>query len=172
MKKDIKYLYSTNIEFYKKSVELLAFTFAKRQHETFNEKSFEQYLEEEQKYFREKGPILVKFTEETKRSYYYYCAFLDNKIVGIIIWFKYIQENMVWVDVLAVDEECRRIGIGSNLIYSIFKENKEVDEIRLRTAYFNNAGAITFYEKLGFERVLMAEWGIEFSLKRKNVLKI
>ena len=73
-----------------------------------------------------------------------------HKIVGFIVGVK-TSKTMVKIPMLAVSENYRRKGIGTELLTSFLKklsmQNIKQVELEVRT---NNTAAIAFYEKHGF----------------------
>ena len=72
----------------------------------------------------------------------------NNEIIGVITGRAYYNE--VHIGDLIVDNNCRRIGLGSKLVNTVEKEysNKGYDKITLTTFGFQ---APEFYKKLGYE---------------------
>lgn len=70
-------------------------------------------------------------------------------IIGFCII--YIKLDLGKIEVLYVDENCRRIGIGTKLINNAMKwfALNNIHEIEL-TVVYGNDDAISFYQKFGF----------------------
>ena len=78
-------------------------------------------------------------------------AFVDNVLVGYVIVSRYVD---AWhVMNVAVASDNRRRGVASELLGALFEQTQADDrrgytlEVRV-----SNAGAISLYERLGFER--------------------
>lgn len=74
---------------------------------------------------------------------------LNNEPIGR--FYVYYGERKVRVLEIALLEKYRRIGIGSKLLITVIEEAGRLGKnLNLQVAWFN-AGAYTFYEKLGFK---------------------
>lgn len=80
------------------------------------------------------------------RSNENYIAIYDNEIVGFIFSIK--DQDKIIIDLMWVKESFRKMGIGKNLIKSIFRDENHMQSF-VKTQITNYA-AIRLYEKMGF----------------------
>ena len=101
--------------------------------------------------------LLIDLFNEYKDNYklinndftHNYCYFLDNKIVGFIIY-STLYENTEIIDIF-VSKNYRNKKIGYKLLNKVIQDHKD-NNITLEVNV-NNVAAINLYKKLGFEIV-------------------
>lgn len=103
-----------------------------------------------------------KFTEKYKESledssFYGVVAIEENKVVGVLIS-RVInrlakKKNILFIDDLIVNEQCRNTGIGKLLIQTAttYAISKDCEALEL-TSMIQNINAHRFYENNGFEK--------------------
>ena len=103
-----------------------------------------------------------KFTQKYKESlednsFYGIVAIENNKVVGVLIS-RVInrlakKKNILFIDDLIVNENCRNIGIGKLLIQTAtaYAISKDCGALEL-TSMIQNINAHRFYENNGFEK--------------------
>ncbi len=77
-----------------------------------------------------------------------FLAYDNEKLIGGAIGF--VEYNWYYLDLLWIDEQYRRIGVGTNLIRIIekFAMSKKLTGVRVETWDFQARG---FYEKMGYK---------------------
>ena len=77
-----------------------------------------------------------------------FLAYDNEKLIGGAIGF--VEYNWYYLDLLWIDEQYRRIGVGTNLIRIIekFVISMELTGVRVETWDFQARG---FYEKMGYK---------------------
>ncbi|WP_413853488.1 GNAT family N-acetyltransferase [Candidatus Ruminimicrobium bovinum] len=88
--------------------------------------------------------IIAKQVNET------FSMFYDNDIVGILIY--RIQDNICYVDKLAVSTKYQSLGIGKTLVNELFDECKVLKIKKIWLYTFEYSRNMKFYESLGFIR--------------------
>lgn len=79
------------------------------------------------------------------------CCYADNCVIGLICG--YFAGDEADITSIAVDENYRRLGIGSKLIQEFLKNLPEyISDIFLEVRE-SNSPAIGLYEKYGFEKI-------------------
>ncbi len=91
----------------------------------------------------------------------------DGQIVGLVQAYireapdisLFVPRRYAVIDNVAVAEEFRRLGVGQALIERAerWAKDKKADQIELNVWEFN-AGAIAFYDKLGYETARRTMW--------------
>ena len=97
-----------------------------------------------------------EFIKDIKNNYFL-LAIYENKIVGYLDGY-YIKnkdafkEKMAYLDELSVENNYKKLGIGSKLI-DAFTELCKKDKVKYikLCAFENNIPAVSLYKKLGFE---------------------
>jgi len=74
----------------------------------------------------------------------YFNIVIDNKIVGCLLY--YPKDDGILLDEIYLEEEYRKLGIGSNIINNILSKNNIV----YLYVYKDNIKATKLYKKLGF----------------------
>jgi ribosomal protein S18 acetylase RimI-like enzyme len=91
-----------------------------------------------------------KITPRLAKGHLVHCVFVQDKIVGFII-FKKWEGKSYYLAEMAVLPEYQGQGIGKQLVFSIFDKDQAAEKILLLTEKANK-WAQSFYEKIGFER--------------------
>lgn len=99
-----------------------------------------------------------KYKESLKDSSFYgIVAIEENKVVGVLIS-RVInrlakKKNILFIDDLIVNQNCRNTGIGKKLIQTAtdYAVNKDCGALEL-TSMIQNVNAHRFYENNGFEK--------------------
>lgn len=123
-----------------------------------NKKNFLQAIELQETIFpEESGAIDITLasqgkTAENQNMLKYWLALVDNQVVGIVGLYSYkIYPQDAWLGWFGVDENFRKLGVGSKLFDFACKKAKELgfNALRLYTDDISNAGAVSFYTKKG-----------------------
>lgn len=92
----------------------------------------------------------IKQLEEMKKieRYKFFIIKIEEKVAGYVIL--YDSVDVLEIMKIAVNKEHRRKGIGEKIIKYIFSLTQMPVMLEVRE---NNAGAIEFYKKSGFEQI-------------------
>jgi len=129
-------------------------------------KDASRMIAEEREYWEFRVKRFSKFVSEYKVEHR--AAFArdsKDKVIGFVLW-KFMSPKKVKIDMLCVDSNCRRCGIGKILIEFVL--GSEPDKVSLHTPLYDNDVAIKFYEKLGFVAKSYEDYGIEFVLRQSK----
>lgn len=97
-----------------------------------------------------KNNFIFELTEnQTSRSY---VAFIDKKLVGLIVIWLIVDE--VQIATIAVDEDYRRLGVADALLrFALEKTSQEGAKSATLEVRVSNVSAQKLYSKAGFEVV-------------------
>lgn len=85
-----------------------------------------------------------------ERAHFVVCRDKDNIIVGIVAYYLNNEKSMVYIPLVCVDSNKRRVGIARNMMQVLIElvaGSYKTIELEVRDT---NVGAISLYQKMGF----------------------
>jgi len=110
---------------------------------------FEEELKEDARLYP--GYIAGQAGQESKRiltAHYGRSCFDRTTLAGFILF--HIDHTTVHIDLLLVDKNFRRLGVGRKLVVSVLESFPTATSCVARLLKFGNEATVAFYESLGF----------------------